>query len=394
MRIAFLAHYPVSSLPGIRISRDSASEHQAGWISSLVRCLLQYLGCELHIVTYSALVDEDQTISSGNATYHVLRLPRMRSRLFTWFSLDRDLFRTKLVGINPDIVHGHGTESVYGYAALESGFPSIITIQGILSKIAMIHPGKGVSDFLANRAMVSIENRTIRRGRFFVANTPFAADYIRGMNFRATTFMIDNPVDRIYSNSAIRNPTNAQTIVFVGTISRLKGTEELLRAFSRVAGLFKGIELKLIGYGEPDYLRRRIFPLIQELQLGGIVTLCGKRSPSEIVDELSKAICLVLPSWIEQAPQVIAEAMSVGVPVVASSVGGVPYMVEDGVSGLLCRPGSVESLAERLAVLVHNTELQVRMGAKAREVALLRHDDRSIAGKLAIAYESVLGTSV
>ena len=99
----------------------------------------------------------------------------------------------------------------------------------------------------------------------------------------------------------------------------------------------------------------------------------------------------MLPSLSEGVPRSILEAMALGKPVVASRVGGVAGVVEDGDTGLLVEPGDVGGLADRLRRMIADPGLCARMGRRAREVALTRYSlRRNIAGLRAI-YAEVAG---
>jgi glycosyltransferase involved in cell wall biosynthesis len=87
---------------------------------------------------------------------------------------------------------------------------------------------------------------------------------------------------------------------------------------------------------------------------------------------LRRGWLFTLSSVSEGFPQVIIEAMSCGLPVVATSVGGIPEIIEHGVSGLLVEPRSPESLAQSMAKLLLDDDTRNSMGKKAREIAMER----------------------
>ena len=88
---------------------------------------------------------------------------------------------------------------------------------------------------------------------------------------------------------------------------------------------------------------------------------------------------------------VIAQAMAAGKPVIATRVGGVPDMVSDGVTGLLCDPGNSEQLAECLLRLLRNRSLCLQMGEQARPLAVNRYRADSVARSTMEAYLQILG---
>jgi glycosyltransferase involved in cell wall biosynthesis len=129
------------------------------------------------------------------------------------------------------------------------------------------------------------------------------------------------------------------------------------------------VRCRLIGDGEDEPMLR---DRIAAAGLGSIVTLEGRRTRAEVVDALGEADVLVAPSVVarngkrEGIPVVLMEAMSCGLPVVASRLSGIPELVEDGVSGLLVTPGDSDAIAAALRRLVDDPALRRRIGEAAR----------------------------
>lgn len=151
--------------------------------------------------------------------------------------------------------------------------------------------------------------------------------------------------------------------LYFGRLSREKGVDILLEAMAH-AGRGK---LKILGDGPA---RPGLERLAAELGLGNVEFL-GYRSGDELKEILSGAQFVVLPSrWYENLPFSIMEAFASGKPVIASDLGGIPEMVEDGVNGLLFQAGDAQELARRLVMLLESPELRERMGHRGREKAL------------------------
>jgi glycosyltransferase involved in cell wall biosynthesis len=81
-------------------------------------------------------------------------------------------------------------------------------------------------------------------------------------------------------------------------------------------------------------------------------------------------------------PMSVIEAMAAGLPVISTTVGGIPELIEDGVDGLLYTPGDVETLAEKISFLLEDKDARIRIGKKAREKAVREMDFRQYAEKL------------
>ena len=127
--------------------------------------------------------------------------------------------------------------------------------------------------------------------------------------------------------------------------------------------------------------------------LQGKVHFLGNISIEEVQSELSEANCLVVPSFQENAPLSIAEAMAVGVPVVAAKVGGIPEMIEDGGTGLLIDPHDANSICEAVSKVLSDQKLAQSMGQRAKEAAQDRFRASAVCEKTLQAYRDVLKES-
>jgi sugar transferase (PEP-CTERM/EpsH1 system associated) len=148
----------------------------------------------------------------------------------------------------------------------------------------------------------------------------------------------------------------------VGRLDPVKDHVTLLHAFARVYHEMPHARLFIVGDGET---RCELEALTQSLQLTPAVRFLGFRSDVPALLPAFDVFCL--SSRMESLPVAVLEAMATGLPVVATAVGDVPRVVEDGVTGRLCPPGDVEQLAESLRILLLRPRWRQRMGAAGRE---------------------------
>ena len=135
-------------------------------------------------------------------------------------------------------------------------------------------------------------------------------------------------------------PRGRKTALFVGNLVSVKGLRFLLSAVSRIKE--NDYTMHIIGGG---YLERRLKDAVRALGLEDRVVFCGVRPHNEIPLWLNAAEFLCLPSLAEGLPDIIIEALSCGLPVVASRVGGVPEIINDERIGILVEPKDVKALA-------------------------------------------------
>ena len=142
-------------------------------------------------------------------------------------------------------------------------------------------------------------------------------------------------------------------------------------------------EARLIaaGPGELDAVRR----CARERGVDDRVLLPGWVSGSEKLRLLEEAALFALPSYTEGVPLSVLEAMSVGLPVIATPVGGIPDVVRDGQDGYLVPPGSPNGLSARIINLLNNPQLRERMGENARHHLLSKFSpDIAVAAFIAL----------
>ena len=173
--------------------------------------------------------------------------------------------------------------------------------------------------------------------------------------------------------------------LFLGQLVERKGIGVLLRAF---AGMKQDAELLLVGgdWNEPGY-PAQMKELIRELGITDRVHLENHRA--DIAYLLQESDAFVLPSLSEARPRTIIEAMCVGRAVLSTNVGGIPSLVEPGVSGLLVPPGDITQLTTGLDELAASPELRAQLGAAAVERARQEFQPEKTAARYHAMYQSL-----
>ncbi len=166
-------------------------------------------------------------------------------------------------------------------------------------------------------------------------------------------------------------------VLFVGRIEPLKGVETLIRAMStlKLRGSDRPVHLAIIG-GDPAVSRQemtaemaRLQHLCDDLHVEQTVLFLGKRRQDTLPYYYSAAEVVVMPSHYESFGMVALEAMACGTPVIASEVGGLGFLVQDGDTGFTIPDGEPDLLCERLDALLGSPGLRAQMGARAAEYA-------------------------
>lgn len=371
MKVAWVCEFPARTFAERPALRHAPPSHPVPWVAAQAP-LVAAAGIELHIVTVSKHVAEDDEFTSGGIHFHFLRIPSV-PRAALAYQIDRRRIAKCLRRIAPAIVHGFGTESSFGYAAVSSPFPSVLMIQGIVARIVAVHGPQALLRQPGLCMALLIERLTVRRARHVVCESAFAAEFVRQHNPSAIIHIIRTPIrDDFWELPRRVDAGGAPEVLFVGWVVAAKGIEVLLEAFSRVVAAFPDALLHVVGTCDPGYFRGRLEPAVGRLGLADRVRFHGHQSAAAVADRLSRATVLALPTLMDTAPNVLAEARAAGLPVVASAVGGIPELVEDGVDGVLVPPNSHEALAGAIVGLLRDPARAVAIAERGR--ARVRRD--------------------
>ena len=170
---------------------------------------------------------------------------------------------------------------------------------------------------------------------------------------------------------------DARMILFVGRIEPLKGLDTLIKAVAclRVKDLAEPVHLAVIG-GDPEVAPEemstemaRVQRICDELTVGKMVAFLGKRSQDTLPYYYSAAEVVVMPSHYESFGMVALEAMACGTPVIASQVGGLAFLVQDGVTGYHVPDDDDDALCGKLTALLGDALLRRTLGRNAAEYA-------------------------
>ena len=156
-----------------------------------------------------------------------------------------------------------------------------------------------------------------------------------------------------------------KNILFVGRLEPLKGIDNLFRAVASLENL-KSITLSVVGGDGNSQEKIRLEALVKKMRLNQTVHFLGPIPQEELPIHYNAADVCVLPSYYESFGLAALEAAACGKPVVASEVGGLPAIVNDGVTGYLVPPKRMDVIAERLCELLEDDLLRVHMGTAAR----------------------------
>jgi len=184
-------------------------------------------------------------------------------------------------------------------------------------------------------------------------------------------------------------PAAGPALVFTGRLRPVKNLPPLLESLALLREQFPFLCLFLVGDGVEQ---PRLEALTEQLALGDRVFFVG--DVADVRPYLHAADIFVLPSLKEGLSNSLLEAMAVGLPVVATAVGGAPDLIEDGVNGYLLPPDPApEQVAETLAALLRAPDRAREMGRRARQTVVERCSFEVVGQKLLTLYQELLEAS-
>jgi glycosyltransferase involved in cell wall biosynthesis len=346
LTVAWISDFPIEWLPDIPESlRELPREHPATWEMVLLSEFEQNPSLCVHVIILRKNIARSFSFQRNGVTFHLLKyLGGTRGSTLFW--LDTLLIRRALRRIKPDIVHAWGSERGAALVASRLDYPSLITVQGLLSWYQEVIPGATYDKFGA-----WMEKLSFARARHVTTESKFAVAYLQKKYPQLTVHQIEHAPNWTFHQIERQPAAVPIRFMYNGTLCYRKGTDLLLLALNELAPEFP-FDLLVIGSPTEPFLAPFMAGLSPEFR-DRIVFKSGL-PPTEIARELSRATLLLLPTRADTSPNAVKEAVAAGVPVVASNVGGIPDYVIPGENGFLFTSGDkAEFVAMIRAAVVH-----------------------------------------
>lgn len=391
-----------------------------GWMYGLAKLILSIPGMELGV----------------SATYHGKSLMKFEidgisyylipSESKPFYQKDKEeLWKEVCVEFTPDIVHIHGTEWPHGLTCMHAcpELNYVVSIQGLIG-ICNRYYFAGINkweifktitlrDILKRDTLFQgqkkfemrglLELKILQKAHHIIGRTSW--DYIHTKTINPTVnYHFCNEVlrDSFYSATKWKLENKNPNTIFLSQASYpIKGLHQVIKAAALLKKEFPDIKIrvagqsitgysnfwekiKISGYG--SYLRS----LIKKWDLWEQIQFTGMLKEGEMVMEYQRAHLFICPSSIENSSNSVGEAQLIGVPTIASYVGGLPNMIIHGESGLLYRFEEVEMLAENIRRIFTNNQLAVHLSQNGIDVAEKRHNRQINLDQTVRIYNEVL----
>jgi glycosyltransferase involved in cell wall biosynthesis len=337
---------------------------------------------EVHVISCAQQPMHSAEQIAENIRYHGLHVPKI-GWLRTGYQGCIRAVRKKLKEIQPEIVHGQGTERDCAISALFSGHPNVITIHGNMRLIARLNRARPFSfEWLAAR----LETFTIPRSNGVVCITNYTRNAVADLARK--TWVVPNAVDAgFFEVRPDANPERLPTILCAGAICARKNQNAFIRALDPLAARQKFRLVFIGGASRAEAYCREFFELLGTRPWCEHAGIVGR---DKLKSYLREAALLALPSLEDNCPMVVLEAMAAGAPVIAANVGGVPDLIEDGKTGLFCDPLDAASMSGAVERLLAQPPLARALAAEANRRARERFHPLVVARRHLEIYREVL----
>lgn len=309
---------------------------------------------------------------ANNRFFDCLRVPRCMKRL-----------QQAIAGNSYDLIHTHGyLADLLGYPVSQrAGIPIVSTCHGFIRgdlKLSLYN---------------SLDLMVLRRFDRVIAVSDAIKDDLRSSKVKgANVTVIKNAApmqksdaDPLASRNGIRGMLQVGPdellLGYLGRLSEEKGIVHLLEAFRSLEERSLPVRLALIGDGPQRELLEKT---AESLGIAGKTAFTGFQG--NVGEWLAALDVFVIPSLSEGTPMALLEAMSMGLPCIASAVGGIPDVIDSGVDGILVAPGKPLEIRDAVLSLLGDEARRQDIGEKARETIRHRYDARSWAGRIENEY--------
>lgn len=373
-KVAILTNYPYDG----KTFTGGVETATAGLLEGLQEYRADF---DFHIFALSRECRRHTIEEREGLTFHFIAIPD------TWYGRPHVIpnilnARTQLKKLQPDLVHCQDNMALAIGAMSIQPSRKLFTVHGIKSAESGVWEGP---EYWSHQMDALLERWVRQRFDDVVTISPYVD---RFLPIHVRKHHIANPVRRLFFENP-QTGIDAQRVLFVGALTRLKRPLDVIQAFGRLKERYSTAVLSIVGEAEDEIYMQEMKKYIAGTGLTGVEFL-GARTQQEVAAFMHESTMLALASVQENSPMVIAEAMASGLPVIASRVGGVPMMITDEVDGLMYECGHIGQLTEFMARVFKEKNLHKKLSRNGRERALSTYSSNAVAAATVHVYRTIL----
>lgn len=312
---------------------------------------------EVHVVScLQQMPKRSPAQLADNIFYHPLHVQKI-GWLRTGYQGCIRATRRKIRELQPDIVHGQGTERDCAMCAVFSGFPNVLTIHGNMQRVAEFIEAKPFSYYwFASK----LEKLCLRRTDGVVAISNYTRRNVEP--YARHSWVIPNAVHPSFCDLH-RRPATTPRLLCAATIAAHKNQIGLIKALEPLA---KETQFTMVFAGGGTKTDPYFREFQKEINARTWCEYLGPLETPELREEMSLACIGILPSFEDNCPMVVIEAAASGLPFAAARVGGVPDLISHGRSGMLFDPHDPESIVSSIKKMISEPNFSRTLADNAR----------------------------
>jgi len=386
-----------------------------GWIESLQTLLENSSGIDQLGIAFPHPTDRTKIRINGTIYYPIKRV--MPGNIFSWIisnwknviEHDEEIYQLKAIleDFKPDVVHIFGTESWLCHAVQLTKKPCVVHLQGLLlpcfnaytpvdiSKFDLIRYNwigflKGISLWHYKRIFDKKSKREykfLKEISYFMGRTMWDKSITSFLSPKSTYFHVDEVLrEAFYCASPWKYISSNLVITSTLSDALYKGLDLVIKTAKLLVKEQIEFEWRIIGVTQDSKSALNLKKVFNSEYSLLHIKLMGIKNTDEIIDLLSETTLYIHTSSIDNSPNSLCEAQILGVPVIATNVGGVSSLIEDGKDGFLVPANDPYFLASRIVQIGKNKVLLKNISVQARAKAQKRHSKEKILNQLINTY--------
>lgn len=416
-KILWLSHSDVDT---------SLNSSDRGWVNMLLDEIKSEV--DLHI----GVVEGKRHQLIDGATKHIIksRFRKIRVTLHVLYgyrntegNLEFELIEL-IKKVKPDLIHIHGTEKQFIRIVPflnEANIPYLISLQGLISVVSKKYiagyselfirffitnfgftkrhflPRTNFKIYQAFQRHARLEDRIMQKAKNFAGRTEWDASISSLLNPRSKYFKVNRILKPVFYESLWDNIHSKKGSLRIHTTtsnSFYKGFEIISEAAYLLQRSGYNLEWNIAGILANDWSVRAAKKKLKDRYGENCFVFKGKISAQELVESMLASDLYVSASHIENSPNSVAEAQLIGMPCIATGVGGTATYIEHNISGILVPPGDPYALAGAIKEIYENDEKRKSLSRNARNIAAIRHKKSQIKHDILKAYSEIIASSI
>jgi glycosyltransferase involved in cell wall biosynthesis len=341
LKVAWINDFPIEWLLDIpEPLRKLPRLHARSWQQVLLQEFQNAGAIDLHIFVFRRRVAENAVFRQNGVTFHVMKLPPLlRDLSHYWY--DTRVLARELGKLSPDVVHAWGNERGAALVARRLGYPYLITVQGLFTWYRELIP---LNSF--EKLAGWMEKQTLPGAPLVTTESTFAVSYLQA-NFPGIRVFQAEHAPKWAFHQVNRAPQTAPfRFLFIGFMGYRKGFDLLVRALEAIRNEID-FELVVVSNMVEPAFKEQLREL-QSLPVWNRIHIRQSLGTAEIAEELSRATMVLFPTRADTSPNAVKEAVVAGIPVIASSIGGIVDYVISGKNGFTFPSDNIEAFITAL----------------------------------------------